>query len=254
LTETRQALEKRKQEIPLSGIRALAAMQRRTFDLSSLLKGLPSPGMIAKLKRTDESSEAYKPAFFARQFEAAKVAAIMVQTVAKYYHHSLADLTHIALPAQVPIIRQDYIYDEYQVVEARAAGADAVLLIAALLDPKLLSNLISITQRNRMTAVVQVQNEEELLTAVEFEPRVIAISNRDMHTFQVDLDTTGRLCQQVPNHMAIVSLGGMNTVQEVAYVTRFPIHGVIVRQDLLGTAENRHAIADLFALNPLSIL
>jgi indole-3-glycerol phosphate synthase len=121
-----------------------------------------------------------------------------------------------------------------------------VLLIAALLDPSRLRELISIIQRNRMTEIIQVQSEEEILEAIEFEPRVIAISNRDMHTYQLDLDTTLRLRHLIPPRMAVISMGGLRTAHDVAYVSQANIDGVIVGQALLTAQNTAQAIQDLF--------
>lgn len=248
LAGTRQLVEQRKSQVPLAGLRALAGMQRRTLDLSSVLRHGERVALIPRLRRsnTDTAQENSKNSWMAKQVEAEGAQAIALALNYQFYHHSLADLTRIAQASNVPIIRYDVIFDEYQIVEARAAGADAVLLMATLLEPDMLRNLISITQRNRMTSVVQVQNEAELTVAIEFEPQVMAITNRNMDTFAVDLDTTPRLRPLIPKHIAVVSVGGLHQVKDVAHVYQSQLDGIIVGHDLLTDPDATQALQELF--------
>jgi indole-3-glycerol phosphate synthase len=248
LTETRRLVEARKQQVPLAGLRALAGMQRRTLDLSSQLKHSDQVALIPRLRRsdTDTSQESSQNSLMAKQFESYGVQAIALAVNYRFYYHSLADLIRIAQASNVPIIRYDVIFDEYQIVEARAAGADAVLLMATLLDPPNLRNLISITQRNRMTSIVQVQNEDEVRDAIEFEPQVIAISNRNMETYDIDLDTTARLRPLIPKHMAVVSVGGLHKADDVAHVYQAGLDGIIIGYDLLLDDDSIDSLARLF--------
>jgi len=253
VAQTKQKVDQRKLEVPLSGVLALAGMQRRTFDLSFALRYSEKTTLIAQIKRRGSSSaelENYDPIILAKRFETAGCSALMVTTNSRAYHGSLADLTLISQNVDIPVIRQDYVFDEYQVVEARAAGVDAVLLIAALLEHSSLYNLISIIQRNRMNAVVQVQNEEELKQAISCEPRIIAISNLNMHTFELDLETTARLRPLIPRHMAVISIGGLVDAAAVTQVCEAKIHGVVVGQEALITPETLLAIDDLFKPAP----
>jgi indole-3-glycerol phosphate synthase len=252
MSDTRLAVEQRKKEVPLAGVRALASMQRRTYDLSSTLHQQEKIGLIVQIKRSAPDMSVplngYDPLAMATRFAANGAVALSVATNEKYYRGGIADLTLVSQTVQIPVIRQDFIYDEYQIVEARAAGADAVLLMASLLEPSVLRNLISIVQRNRMTEIVQVQSEEEVLQTIEFEPRVIAISNRDMHTFELDLDTTQRLRDRIPPHMAVVSMGGLRTAQDVARVMKANIAAIMVGQALLNVPDVPQAVSDLFKL------
>lgn len=253
VAHTQRMVEQRKKEVPLAGMRALAGMQRRTIDLSSTLRERDHVALIVQIKRADPNNqiplENYQPLLLAKQMEALGATALAVSTNEKFYHGGIADLTRVAQTSKIPVIRHDFVYDEYQIVEARAAGADGVLLIAALLAPKVLRNLISITQRNRMTAVVQVQNSDELEDTIAFEPRVIAISNRDMHSFTLDLDNTRRLRDLVPPHMTVISIGGIYTPKDVAYIQQTQLHGMMVGQQLLTASEHLPIMQTLFELS-----
>ncbi|MFP4321719.1 MAG: indole-3-glycerol phosphate synthase TrpC [Anaerolineales bacterium] len=252
VAETWQVVSQRKREVPLAGVRALAGMQRRTYDLLSALRNDGKVSLIAQIKRTSpdmpRSLDNYNPLTLAHRFESLGARALLVATNQQYYRGDVADLTHVSSAVQVPIIRQDFIFDEYQIVEARAAGADAVLLIAALLEAPKLRELISITQRNRMTAMVQVASQAEIERAVAFEPRVIAINNRDMETLAVDLDRTLHLREYIPAHMGVVSLGGLRTAEDVAYVHQARIDAIVVGQALLMAPDAAAALQELFKL------
>lgn len=252
LDNTRQVVEQRKQEVPLEGVRALASMQRRPIDLTSTLRADHKIALIVQIKRRSpdmvEQIENYDPVILGKRFEMSGARALSVATNRKFYQGGVADLTVVTQNVNIPVIRQDFIYDEYQIVEARAAGADAVLLMASLLEPLQLRNLISITQRNRMTEVVQVQSEEEIRRALPFEPRVIAISNRDMRNFTVDAERTLRLRDMIPPHITVISMGGLRTAENVATVYRAGIDAIMVGQALLTAPDTAHAIRELFKL------
>ena len=250
MADTRRVVEQRKLEVPLAGVHALASIQERTTDLSSWIRSEEKISLIAHIKRASPEMETplenYDPVILASRFAYGGARALAVATNEKYYRGGIADLTLVAQEVDIPVIRQDFVYDEYQIVEARAAGADGVLLIASLLEEEHLRSLISIAQRNRMTAVVQVQSREEVLEAISFEPRAIAISNREMGNSSVDLDQTLRLRELVPAHMTVISMGGLRTAQDVAHVLQAKIDAIIVGQALLTAPDTANAISELF--------
>ena len=192
------------------------------------------------------SVENYDPVVLAKRFEYSGVKAISVATNPDYHRGDIADLTLVSQNVAIPVLRQDFIYDEYQVVEARAAGADGLMLTAGLVEPDKLRELISVTQRYRMTEVVQVENEEEVRTAIQFEPRVIAISNRNLRDLTIDLERTLRLRELIPPHMTVISVGGLKTADDVAYVYQADIDGIVVGQALLTAPDKAKAIKELF--------
>ncbi|MBI5930719.1 MAG: indole-3-glycerol-phosphate synthase, partial [Chloroflexi bacterium] len=193
----------------------------------------------------------YDPVEQARLFESLGVQALSVATDPMYYQGEVHHLTLVSQEVRIPVIRNDFVFDRYQVYEARAAGADAVILIAALLGEYRLWDLVSITQRLRMTAVVQVQNEQELARALKADPLVIAISNVDWRTLEVDLDRTTHLCPQIPGHIVVVSVGGIRTSEDMAHVADSGIDGVVVGEGLLGLPNLEEAVQSLFSMvNP----
>ncbi len=236
---------------PLASLRALASMQARPRDVRSVLREnrvalvarVMNPGSGAD---QGQSAGPYDPVALARRLVAHGAQALMVLTDERYYQGGIEHLTLVASAVDVPVIRQDFVLDEYQVVETRAAGADGLLLIASMLDADRLRSLISATQRNLMTEVVQVRNEDDLRMALPFEPRVIAISNRDPHTGALDLATTCRLVPLIPRHITTVSMGGLGTPQDVASVLA-GVDGVLVDEELLCDPQAGAAVASMLS-------
>src|SRR5688500_17943924 len=139
LNKTRQMVEQRRAQVPLNGVRALASMQARPLDLSSLLREAEKVALIVQIKQTapdmQGTVENYDPVVLAKRFEYSGVKAISVATNPDYHRGDIADLTLVSQNVAIPVLRQDFIYEEYQVVEARAAGADGLVLTAGLVEP-----------------------------------------------------------------------------------------------------------------------
>ncbi len=251
----RQQVEVSKQEMSLSGLHALTSIQRRPIALSSVLRYDRGLSLTVEIKRQSYRGKTlidrYDPVEQAHLFENLGVQALSVATNPLYYQGEIHHLTLASQETRIPVIRNDFVFDPYQVYEARAAGADAVILIAALLGENRLWDLVSIAQRLRMTPVVQVQNEQELARTLKSDPLVIAISNVDWRTLEVDLNRTTRLCPQIPRHIVVVSMGGIRTPEDMAMVADSGIDGVLVGEGLLGVPNPDEAIQTLFSLvNP----
>lgn len=170
--------------------------------------GVGSPAVIAEVKKASPSKglirEDFDPVAIARSYEAAGAAAISVLTDEEFFQGSLAYLRQVKQAASLPVLRKDFIIDEYQVYEARAAGADAVLLIVAALEPDMLAHLMNCATEIGMDCLTEVHNEAELQVALEVCAPVVGINNRDLQTFEVSLDTTASL---IRNAAALPLLG-----------------------------------------------
>lgn len=252
LANVRQQVEINKQEISQSGLHALNSIRRRPLALSRVLRYDRGLSLTVELKRQSHRGkiliDRYDPVEQAHLFENLGVQALSVATNPLYYQGEIYHLTLVSQEVRIPVIRNDFVFDRYQVYEARAAGADAVILIAALLGEHRLWDLVSITQRLRMTAVVQVQNEQELARTLKSDPLVIAISNVDWRTLEVDLGRTTRLCPQIPRHIVVISMGGIRTPEDIAQVADSGIDGVVVGEGLLGLSNPEEAINTLFSM------
>ena len=223
---------------PIDSLRALAKMQDRPRDVSShirvnriaLLAELQNPGFQAG--QDDGDDLGYDPVALARRLIRQGAQGLVVATDRRYYGSGVVHLTLVSNAVEVPVIRRDFILDEYQVVETRAAGADGLLVTPPVISAHTLRRLVSATQRNLMTAVVEVYSADELEAVLPLEPRLIAINNRHPITRQVDLSLTPRLVERVPGHIAVITMGGLHTPYDVARVAG-GVDGVLVPQDML---------------------
>lgn len=250
---TRERVAQRMAEVPATGLSALTTIRRRPLPVADVLRR-SDISLIASIKRQRLNGkpllapEDYHPVDLARSFVQAGASAITVTTNPKYYAGDLHDLALISGEVNVPTIRQDFIFDEYQVIEARAAGADGLILLASMLGQQRLRNLLSLTQRLRMTAIVVVHNEEELDRVLELDPRIIGINNRDWDDFTVNLERTVELSQKIPRHIVVISLGGIDTPEKLQYVTQGRINGVHIGARLLSTADPFETVQHLYSL------
>lgn len=239
-------LEREMARVPLERVAVLAASAPPTRDFKGAVsvKGGPDAiRIIAEVKKASPSKgvirEAFDPLDIAKAYEANGACAVSVLTEEDYFQGSLEYLRLVRANVGLPVLRKDFIIGEYQVYEARAAGADALLLIAAILDDNKLSALIRLTEKLGMEALVEVHNEEELKAALFAGPRIIGVNNRDLKTFKVDIDTTKRLAPLVPKGLTVVSESGINTIEDIfslkdSGVSAFLIGEALMRQRDVG--------------------
>ena len=198
--------------------------------ISEVKKASPSKGIIR---------EDFSPLEIADIYASSGAAAISVLTDEKFFMGSLDYLRGIRERVSVPLLRKDFTLGEYHVFEARAAGADAVLLIAAILEDIELHSLLMLTERLGMDALVEVHNEEEMDLAVSVGATLIGVNNRDLSTFETDIDTTKRLATMVPSECVLVSESGINTPEDIIYLKdagadAFLIGEALMRQKDIG--------------------
>jgi indole-3-glycerol phosphate synthase len=239
----RRQLEDRKKKTPIEAIRALASMQKRPLPLLNTVLTDDQVLLIGQIRyeAAGEDGAAYDPVGQAVRYARSGVDAIALFTDATIYAGGLDDLMFVSRAVQsleMPVISQDYVFDEYQVVEARAAGAAGVVLTASLLDDALLRRLVSATQRNRMTAIVKVADEAELQTALSLSPQMLAISNRNPQTQAIDPERIKRLCSRVPNHIRVLVAGGLHALADIRQVVALGVSAVLIATPALAGDEN----------------
>jgi indole-3-glycerol phosphate synthase len=178
----------------------------RTALIAEVKKGSPSRGVI----RAD-----FDPVAIAGIYEKNRAACLSVLTDEHFFLGRLDYLGRIRTAVGIPLLRKDFIFDDYQIWEARAAGADAVLLIAAMLDLPRLREFISIARDLTLDVLLEVHDEAELATALETDCRLVGINNRNLRTFEVDLATTERLCALMPSGRFPVAESGVHTRDDV---------------------------------------
>ena len=236
---TRVHLDESRQRIPLDEMRdqALAAPPPRSFgEALRPARGGPAR-LIAEVKRASPSkgllAERFDPVARARAYAAGGAAAISVLTEPDFFLGSLDHLRAVREAVSVPVLRKDFLLDPYQVYEARAAGADAVLLICALLDDALLRDLIALTHSLGMEALVEAHNAAETQRAVAAGARVIGVNSRDLRTFTVDHDVVRRLRPQVPDDRIFVAESGIGDAQGAARARAFGADAILVGEVLM---------------------
>jgi indole-3-glycerol phosphate synthase len=238
----RQELAERQAAMPRNALVARCAMLPPPRDFERALT--PSPGrarLIAEVKRASPSRGVLKadldPVALATTYARHGVDAISVLTDAKYFRGSLDDLAAAHAAVDVPVLRKDFTLDEYQLWEARAAGADAVLLIVSILDAARLHDLAAAAKGLGLTALVECHTAAELDAALAIGARVIGINNRDLATFETRLDTTLALLPHIPPGPTVVSESGFFTADDVRRVIDAGAHAVLVGEGLVKAAD-----------------
>ncbi len=237
----REEVARAKRERPLAELRALAVTVPKPLDFIGALRR-PGVSLIAEIKRASPSKgllcHDFDPETLARTYVQNGAAAISVLTDARYFQGKLDYLTRVKetvtrLQARVPVLRKDFIFDRYQVWEARVAGADALLLIVAVLGDRALRELLAETHKLGMEALVEVHNEQELARALTAGAKVIGINNRDLRTFTVDLGVSERLRPLIPPDIVVVSESGIHTPDDVRRLAAMGVDAMLVGESLV---------------------
>jgi indole-3-glycerol phosphate synthase len=246
---------------PLAEVRAAAKAAPPALDFVAALRRAPArPGLIAEIKRRSPSRGLLAPDFdplrLARTYRENGAMCISVLTDEKYFGGSLGDLAGVrSQESGIPLLRKDFICDPYQVYQARAAGADAVLLIVAALtsepgqvqDLPWLCDLHALARSLGMAALIEVHAEAELEAALACNPTLIGINNRDLHSFTVDLDTTERLAQRIPPEVCVVAESGIHGPGDRARLAAIPRPGATRGIDAILVGEALVTAADVGA-------
>ena len=235
----RVEVERHKRERPLSELEAMAAEQPAPLNFSGALSG-DKVRLIAEVKKASPSrgvmAENYDPVGLAVQYADNGAAAISVLTEVDHFQGSLDHLRAVKEavgPKGTPVLRKDFLYDPYQMAEARAFGADAALLIVAMLGSAQLQELPQAASESRLQALVEVHDEAELETALEAGAEVIGINHRDLKTFKVDTSLSVRLKPRIPRGKIVVAESGLHSAQDVAPLKAAGINAILVGEALV---------------------
>ena len=249
----REELAEAKRAEPLAAVRQAAAERPRPLDLAGALSG-GGIRLIAEVKKASPSrgllSPDFDPVRLAGTYVSNGAAAVSCLTDPRF-QGELAHLSAIkesGASAQAPVLRKDFIFDPYQVYEARAAGADAILLIVAILEPTQLSDLLETARSLGMKCLVEVHDEAELETAVGADAGVIGINNRDLHTFTTDLAVTQRLAPLVPDGKVLVSESGIFTPDDLRLLEAVRVNAVLVGEALVTAPDIAAKVRELSGL------
>jgi indole-3-glycerol phosphate synthase len=236
----RQEVAERRQARPLEQVRAEAAEALPLRDFAAAL-GREGVSLIAEVKRASPSRGLLRPDLdpvaLASEYESSGASAISVLTDSHFFQGSLDDLRRIRERVGLPVLRKDFLLEPYQVFEARAAGADAVLLITAALTGARLKELLELVGKTGMGALVEVHDEREMKIALGAGPRIVGVNNRDLRTFEVDLETTERLRPMVPEGVLFVAESGIHTRRDVERMAEIGVDAVLVGEAILRSAD-----------------
>jgi indole-3-glycerol phosphate synthase len=250
VAQTRATIERRERELPIVAIEADATLARTTKP-GRLRAALARPGIgaIAEFKRRSPSAGELRAKAdvqtIARAYERAGAAAISVLTEEANFDGSLEDLRAARAACSLPILRKDFIVDPYQLHEARAAGADAVLLIVAALEDSELGSLHEQAQALGLDVLVEVHDSRELVRAAAVGATIIGVNNRDLRDFSVDVSRTSRLLAQMPDGALVVSESGIATRDQVRELEHEGVAAVLVGERLMRAADPGEALVGL---------
>ena len=246
----RQEVARRKQDRPLAAVRTEAARADPPRDFMAALRGSRSrPALIAEVKRASPSrgllAAGFDPLHLAHTYQRNGAAAISVLTDERFFQGHLDYLKVIREQVALPLLRKDFLFDPYQVYEARAASADAVLLIVAMLSDGEMQSLHELTRVLGMEALVEVHDEEDLERALNLGPRLVGVNNRDLRTFQLDLETTALLRPLVPPDVTLVAESGIHTPVDVARLREIGADAMLVGESLVAAEDTESKVREL---------
>lgn len=215
--------------------KALAASDEMAF-ICEVKRASPSKGIIA---------EDFPYPKIAKDYEKAGAAAISVLTEPEYFLGDDRYLTEISQIVSVPVLRKDFIIDEYQIYEAKLIGADAILLICNLLDEKTIGAYIALCDELGLSALVEAHTKKELDTALAAKARLIGVNNRNLSTFEVDLDNSIRLRSYVPAEIPFVAESGIKTAGDIKRLKEAGVNAVLIGETLMKSPDKKTALAQL---------
>jgi len=245
----RQYLAERKAKTPIEAVRALASMQKRPQPFLSTVTNDGRVVLVGQIfyAPPDSGSDTYDPVSTALRYARARMDAVSLFTDSTIYQGGLDDLMLVSRAVSIPVISQDYILEEYQVVETRAAGASAVLLPSSVLDESLLRTLVSASQRNRMTAIVQVENEEAMEYALSLSPHVIGLCATG-DDGRLDMDMLRQLRPMIPHHIRVMITTPLEAPDEVKAAVQLGVDAILIKESVLSDSDRIQRIQAL--LNP----
>ncbi|MEX1257069.1 MAG: indole-3-glycerol phosphate synthase TrpC [Gemmatimonadota bacterium] len=233
-------------------LRAPAAAAPPPRDFAGAIAGRGAVSLIAEVKRRSPGAGPIRPGLdpveIARAYEGAGAAAISVLTDGEYFGGSLEDLTSVRNAVALPVLRKDFILAPVQVREARAAGADAILLIVRILDDRELRELRLLAEGLGMAVLVEAHDGEELERALASGASLVGINNRDLRNFTTRLETTLDLLERVPEGIVLVSESGIRTSDDVRRLGARGVHAVLVGESLLRAPDPGAAARELVGI------
>jgi len=252
VAEKRIHVMTRKQQRPISSLQGtvLAEPPRGFFDAigNDLTKG--KPAVIAEIKKASPSKGIIRADFdvpeIAKSYQAHGASCISCLTDVAFFQGRDSYLSDIKAVVTLPILRKDFIIDEYQIHESLVLGADCILLIAAILDDRQMADYAQLASELGLDVLLEVHDAEELERALSLNPKLLGINNRNLHTFQVSLDTTLALISRVPDSTVVVTESGIRTRSDVVKMAHHKVRSFLVGEAFMKFDEPGKKLAELF--------
>ncbi|WP_170941614.1 indole-3-glycerol phosphate synthase TrpC [Cellvibrio mixtus] len=249
-----EEIAERKAQVSLDQLKIQAAQQTPTRGFVKAIENKIAQGkagVIAEIKKASPSKgvirEHFVPDEIARSYEQGGAACLSVLTDVDFFQGADVYLQQARAAVSLPVIRKDFLVDEYQIYEARAMGADCVLLIVAALSPEKLAELNSLAQRIGLDVLVEVHDEQELDIALALPNKLIGINNRNLHTFDVTLDTTYKLLDKIGSDRIVVTESGILAPADVQAMRSKNVNAFLVGEAFMRADEPGVALANFFA-------
>jgi len=255
VAQRRHDIRNEKRFVPLEALQQMAIDRSDIRDFAGALE-TGRPSIVAEIKRASPSAGPINPfcdvAAAAADFERGGAAALSVLTEPRSFDGSFLDLQVARRATKLPLLCKDFVIDDFQIWKAAAFGADAVLLIAAILGDATLRSFLELADTLHMDAILEVHDEAELARSVALGSRIIGINNRHLQSFQVDVATATRLCSRLRDGHLIVAESGYQTAAQVQNVYQAGAHAVLVGESLMRSADRAMAVRSLgsFACSP----
>jgi len=249
----RREVERDRRRMPLEELEAQAAEAPPVRDFRAALDGRGVVSLIAEVKKASPSvkviREDFEPVAIARAYQDHGASCISVLTDVPYFQGHLSYLARIRASVAIPLLRKDFLIDEYQVVEARVAGADAILLIAEILDDATMARLLARSRDLGMAALVEFHDPENLPRVLAAGADLVGVNNRDLRTFTTDLERTLRIRDRVPDGVLLVSESGIHERAQVERLQAAGVHAILVGESLMRRPDIGAAVEALLGLD-----
>lgn len=254
VSSKRREVAAARQRMPLEEMEDQAAAAPPVRDFRAALAGPGPIQLIAEVKKASPSAQViradFDPVGIARTYQAHGAACLSVLTDAPYFQGHLSYLARVRASVAIPLLRKDFLIDEYQVVEARLAGADAILLIAEILDDDTMARLLQRARSLGMAALVEFHEEANLPRVLAAGADLVGINNRDLRRFVTDLELTLRLRDKIPPDVVLVSESGIRTRADVERLQSAGVSAILVGEALMRADDIGQAVEQLLGLAP----
>ena len=230
-------LQKSLELLPLTELQNRLNDQKPPLDFYTSANADSYPKVISEIKKASPSRgvicENFEPVKIAKSYEANGAAAISVLTDEKFFQGSLDYLSRIREVVNIPLLRKDFTIDPYQIFEARAHGADVVLLIAAILEKEMIKEYLEVVGSLKMNAIVEIHNHEELEKVIDTGCKIIGINNRNLKTFEVDLSTTVELIKYIPEDILVISESGISNPGDIKMLRNLGVNTFLIGESFM---------------------